>query len=874
MSPLGDVTDRRPSLRRHLVVLAVVTLAPLLAFSVWLVFRVHAQERASLERGLEETAEALTSALDREVEHTISTLQTLATSESLRRGDIERFRAQAAAVVHALGGLTHVILTDASGQPLMNLLVPAGGPLLPLAQPELMRTAMEIGRALVGDLGEGAVDGRLLIGVRVPLVPADRPAMVLVAGVKLESIGRVIAHHTFPPGWIASIYDRQGRIIASSDGGDAAPGPPVTPAIMNAGTGSATGVIRLTTDTQRVYAGFARSKLSGWVVTVGVPVALVEASLRRSLLLVTAVGALLTLLSLAAALVIGSRIASPLVALAAAAPAVIRGQGVALSGSSAREIGDLVAALKTAAADRESVQRDADEAHRLLRAIFDGTSDGVFVKDLAGRYVLINEAGARLIGKPVEEIVDRDDGALFGHDSAIRIVAQDREVIATGEPRVFENASMVTTAGDVRTYLSTKAPYRDVSGRVVGVVGITRDITGRKRAEEEREALLAAAEEANRSKDQFLAVLSHELRTPLNAVLGWVGMLRTMSLEPATVTRALDAIDRNGRALTQLVSDLLDVSRIVSGKLRLETRAINLVSVVEAALDAIRPTADAKGIRLQSALDPRAGPVLGDPDRLQQVVWNLVVNAIKFTPRSGQVQVSLSRIDSHAAIVVSDTGVGIDPQLMPHVFERFRQGDSSSTRTHGGLGLGLALVKHLTELHGGTAEADSPGEGKGATFTVRLPLMARADRSAPDRAHRAADGTPLEPGARLAGLRIVVVDDDPDCLEMLATLLRQQDATVRTSASAAEALALVEEWTPSLLVADIEMPGEDGYSLVRRVRTLPLERGGATPAVAVTAYGRVEDRIRSVAAGFDVHLTKPIEPAELIAVVANLARRR
>ncbi len=266
--------------------------------------------------------------------------------------------------------------------------------------------------------------------------------------------------------------------------------------------------------------------------------------------------------------------------------------------------------------------------------------------------------------------------------------------------------------------------------------------------------------------------------------------------------------------------------------------------------------------------------MLGDPDRLQQVVWNLVVNAIKFTPRSGQVQVSLSRIDSHAAIVVSDTGVGIDPQLMPHVFERFRQGDSSSTRTHGGLGLGLALVKHLTELHGGTAEADSPGEGKGATFTVRLPLMARADRSAPDRAHRAADGTPLEPGARLAGLRIVVVDDDPDCLEMLATLLRQQDATVRTSASAAEALALVEEWTPSLLVADIEMPGEDGYSLVRRVRTLPLERGGATPAVAVTAYGRVEDRIRSVAAGFDVHLTKPIEPAELIAVVANLARRR
>jgi len=544
---------------------------------------------------------------------------------------------------------------------------------------------------------------------------------------------------------------------------------------------------------------------------------------------------------------------------------------VALDGPSAREISDLLAALKTAADDREHAQRNADEAHHLLRAIFDGTTDGVFVKDLAGRYVMINEAGAHLIGKPVEDIVDHDDAALFDRDSAARIVAQDREVITTGEPRAFENVSLATAAGDVRSYLSTKTPYRDAAGRIVGVIGITRDISDRRRAQEERERLLAVAEEANRSKDEFLAVLSHELRTPLNAVIGWVGMLRTMSLEPETSARALDAIDRNGRALAQLVSDLLDVSRIVSGKLRLETRAIHLVPVIEAALDAVRPTADAKGIRIHSSFDPKASPVLGDPDRLQQVVLNLVANAIKFTPGSGQVRVTLRSVDAHAEIMVADSGVGIDAQFMPYIFERFRQADGSSTRAYGGLGLGLALVKHLTELHGGTVEADSLGEGKGATFTVRLPLMVSSVRAATeDDAAAEAAG----PEARLAGLRVVVVDDDPDSLDMLTTLLRQQKAEVRVARSAAEALAVVEHWLPHLVVADVEMPDEDGYSLVRRLRLLPPERGGTTPAVAVTAYGRVEDRIRSVSSGFDLHLPKPIEPIELIAVAANLARRR
>ena len=864
---------RLPPLRRHLVVLVLVTLAPVLAFAVWLVFRGNAQERAQLEHGLEETAEALSTAVDREIDRGISTLQTLATSESLHTGDLERFRTQAAAVVLAHGGLEYVLLADASGRQLMNVLVPAGEPLPPLARPELIRDVLENGHALVSERGDAGAEGHLLIGVRSPILRAGRSATVLVASVARRSIGSLIAQHTFPPGWTATIYDREGHVLATSDVDRAGLGRHATPAILDAVARKATGVAQIsTTDRQRFYAGFARPSLSGWVVTVGVPLDAVEASLRRSLLLVAAAGVLSIVLALGAALVIGRRIADPLVALAAAAPAVVRGERVALPGSSAREIADLFAALKTAADDRESAEQHAAEAHRLLRAVFDGTTDGVFVKDLGGRYVMINEAGARLIGQPVEDIVDHDDTTLFDADSAARIAAQDREVIITGEPRTYENFSVATAAGHVRSYLSTKAPYRDATGRIVGVIGITRDVTERQRAEEERERLLAVAEEANRSKDQFLAVLSHELRTPLNAVIGWVGMLRSMSLDPAMSARALDAIDRNGRALAQLVSDLLDVSRIVSGKLRLDTRAINLVPVIEAALDAVRPTADAKSIQIQSVLDPRASPVLGDPDRLQQVVWNLVANAIKFTPASGQVRVSLRGVAARAEIVVADTGVGIDAQLMPYIFERFRQGDSSSTRAHGGLGLGLALVKHLTELHGGTVEADSLGEGKGATFIVRLPLMVSRVRSAPERGELA--GTCVGPNARLAGLRVVVVDDDPDSLDMLSTLLRQQKAEVRMATSAAEALALVEDWLPHLVVADVEMPDEDGYSLVRRLRRLSPDRGGTTPTVAVTAYGRVEDRIRSVSAGFDLHLPKPVEPAELIAVVANLARRR
>jgi signal transduction histidine kinase/ActR/RegA family two-component response regulator len=385
----------------------------------------------------------------------------------------------------------------------------------------------------------------------------------------------------------------------------------------------------------------------------------------------------------------------------------------------------------------------------------------------------------------------------------------------------------------------------------------------------------AAAEAGNHAKDEFLALLSHELRTPLNAVYGWARMLRAGQLRAEASHRALDAIIRNANAQVQLIDDLLDVSRVIAGKMRLDVRPVDLKAVVENALDAVRPAAEGKSIRLQSVLDPRAGPITGDPGRLQQVVWNLLMNAVKFTAKGGRVQVHLQRINSHVEIVISDTGQGIDPELLPFIFDRFRQADSSSTRAHGGLGLGLALVKHLVELHGGSVAAQSAGDGKGATFIVKLPLTIAAFPEGPvRRVHPTAPVVESVPGGvRLDDLRVLVVDDDPDAVELATAILAGAGATVRTCGSAHEALAAVQEWRPDVLVSDIEMPDEDGYALIRKVRALDAERGGKTPAVALTAYGRTQDRMLSLTAGYSMHVPKPVDPGELTAIIASVAGR-
>jgi signal transduction histidine kinase/ActR/RegA family two-component response regulator len=408
---------------------------------------------------------------------------------------------------------------------------------------------------------------------------------------------------------------------------------------------------------------------------------------------------------------------------------------------------------------------------------------------------------------------------------------------------------------------------------------LERELAERGRLLAREQAARAETEAANRLKDEFLANVSHELRTPLTAVLGWTHVLRSGRLDPESTARALDTVERNARAQNQLIEDLLDMSRIITGKLRFDARTVDPVACVEAALDSVRPAAEAKGVRLERSSAAAVGAVSGDPDRLQQVVWNLLTNAIKFTPAGGSVRVTLGGDDARVEIAVSDTGAGIGPEFLPYVFDRFRQADGTTTRAQGGLGLGLAIVRHLVELHGGTVRAESEGEGHGATFTVSLPRLRHAEVGSRNEAADAAFAEGDESASHhpqsavLSGVRALVVDDEADACELLGVLLRERGAEVSVATTADEALAALERARPHLLISDIGMPGVDGYEFLRRVRRLPPESGGRTPAVALTAYAGSEDRLRALKAGYQMHLPKPVEPAELIAVVASLTNR-
>ncbi len=397
---------------------------------------------------------------------------------------------------------------------------------------------------------------------------------------------------------------------------------------------------------------------------------------------------------------------------------------------------------------------------------------------------------------------------------------------------------------------------------------LQRELEDRKESLAREHIARAEAESANRMKDEFLATVSHELRTPLNAILGWAHILRSGTPEEAIVTRGVQVIERNAQTQAQLVEDILDASRVITGSLRLTPGPVDLAAVINAATDSVRLGAEAKGIELSLVLDPAARQLSGDAGRLQQMVWNLLTNAIKFTPAGGRVEIRLTRVDGHAQIRVTDTGEGIAADFLPYIFDRFRQADSTITRRHGGLGLGLAIVRHLAELHEGTAHAESAGEGYGSTFTIRLPLGADAEAERP--ANLASPGAVVP----LRGVQLLLVDDDQDALDILSLLLGEAGASVRTATSAAEALALLRWIRPDVLVSDLAMPDEDGYSLIRSLRMVERQSGRRTPAVALTAYVRVQDRARAVDAGFDVFVEKPVDPEELVSVIGGLVDSR
>ena len=530
-----------------------------------------------------------------------------------------------------------------------------------------------------------------------------------------------------------------------------------------------------------------------------------------------------------------------------------------------------------------SRQRQGEIAQARLAAIVDSSDDAIVSKTLAGVITSWNGAAERMFGWSAEEAVGQHITLIIPveyHEEETHVLAR----LARGE-RINHFETIRQRKDGTRLPVSlTVSPVRDAAGVIVGASKVARDISERRLVEHARQTLLeheqkarSEAEAMNRSKDQFLATMSHELRTPLNAIYGWARMFAEGALDPAATRNAAQAILRNARIQVQLIEDLFDVSRVITGKMRLDVRAMNVLAALEAAVETVRPAAAGKGIRLDTALDPRAAPIMGDPDRIQQIAWNLLSNAVKFTPKGGRVQLHLRRVNSHIDIIVSDTGEGIAAEQLPHLFERFHQADTGPTRRHAGLGIGLSLVKHLVELHGGKVTAISPGLGQGTTFTVTLPISVMhpaPSREAPsaDRAAGTIDTDSLKP-VSLRDLRVLVVDDDGEGRELAALILTNAGAETRTAASADQAVQMLGEWWPDVLVSDLEMPGEDGYSLLRRVRHEMALHGRRLPALALTAYGRSEDRVRVLAAGFNLHLAKPADPTELVLAVASLGGR-
>jgi signal transduction histidine kinase/ActR/RegA family two-component response regulator len=717
------------------------------------------QQRAQAERAGVELARSVATAIDVELRSSVMVLEALATTPTLDGDDLAGFRERARRLVDLQRAWAAIILADPAGAPLVDTRFGPEERLPPMDEPESFDRVVRERTATVGDLAQ-SVHHAWLFAVRVPVLRHGELRYVLNALVKPEAIRAVITRQQVPGDWVISIVDAKGRRVARSRAHEDNLGGRLSEsvqAVLAGGGAEGIGAAR-TLEGEMIFAPYSRLAPFGWYAVLGIPTAMVESAAYRSLAAYGG-GMLLSIgLGSLAALWVARSINRPMAQLRAAAQAVGRRQASPPPATSIQEIGEVGAALATAAEELGRVEAQREELLRKER--------------------------------------------------------QARET----------------------------------------------------------------AETADRAKEEFMAVLSHELRTPLNAVFGWARMLQSGQLrDPATVARGLDVIVRNADVQVQLIDDLLDVSRIVSGKMRLDVRPVDLAAVVQEALDAVRPAADAKTIRIEAVRDPHAGPVTGDPARLQQVVWNLLMNAVKFTPREGRVQLHLKRANSHVEIVVSDTGRGISPELLPHVFERFRQADSSSTRHHGGLGLGLALVKSLVELHGGTVVAHSGGEEQGATFVVRLPVsIAEASGSgyAP-RLHPSARSAEPPPSlVRLDGVSVLVVDDDPDAVAIAEEILAGAGADVRSCHAAGEALDLLRQWRPDVLISDIEMPGEDGYSLIGKVRGLSAEEGGQTPAVALTAYGRTQDRTRSLAAGYSMHVPKPVDPGELTTIIASVAGKR
>jgi PAS domain S-box-containing protein len=878
-------------LRAILALLVLTTSVPLGLFAGILIVRSSHEQRVLIEQRNVETARAVSVAVDQQVESARAALQALAATDLLTEPQRITFNDAALRLVPTQPGWYAVLLVHPSGAVMADTAL-GDNDIPSFTTADWVQRVVSTKLPAVSNLFQDSTAGGHFFVVAVPVVRSGEVRSVLAAQIRSTSLSEILRRQSAPPDGVMTVLDSLPVVMARTRGEPEFVGKPPANDFARIAQRMSEGSWRSTTlEGTPAYAAMSRSPLTGWSVAIGIPVEEMEAPIRGSMLALALVGAFILAIGLACALGLSNFIVRAMSGASASARALARGERVIAQPSQIVEAEELSTGLLEAATILDARIRERDQAllsERVARSTSEkdearlsvtlrSIGDAVITTDPAGHVTLLNPVAQALtgwteaaaIGQPVEKVfhIVQEETRRPVENSVSKVFREGRIVGLANHTALLSRDGRVTPIED------SAAPIRATDGSLIGIVLVFRDASDRREAERRKQELLdreqearRAAESLSRSKDEFVATVSHELRTPLNAIFGWVRLLRSGNLNDAQRAHALEVVERNTRAQAQLIEDLLDMSRVVTGHLRLDMRRVELPGVIRVAVDAVKPASEAKEIEIALDLDEQVGPISGDPDRLQQIVWNLLTNSVKFTNKNGRIEVTLRSEGSDAVLCVKDTGIGMSGELIPHIFERFHQGASSASRTHGGLGIGLALVKHLVEMHGGTVEARSDGEGQGSVFTIRMPMLGtRAVIEKP--ALSAIDGFgAAHDESALAGVTVIVVDDDKDARDLISTTLAHAGANVLAAGSMVEALEVLHSATPQAIVSDIAMPNGTGYELIREVRRIRhLEM---IPAIALTAFGRVEDRERALAAGFNYHITKPVDPQHLVRAVA------
>ena len=901
-------SSRRVRLGTILVLIVLVTTVPLAGLAGRLILTSWRHQQALVNRQNEERARAIGVAVDQEVQNTIAQLTIISELEPMSGDDLRPFYNVAANLVAKRPGWQVIRLVGSANNVLLDTSAPLGSD-LSLVSDDWVEKVRSTKAAAISALHKDPATGAYFVSIGVPVWRNKQIRYVLGARVLASEFGKVLLQQQAPPGGVLALLDSDLTIMARTRAEETYLGGKPTPEFAQSVRSAAEGSIRTKMlEGTRSYSAWHTSPLTGWTIALGLAADTVDRQIYWSLGVLVAITVTILGGGLTLAVLVTRRVVRAQTGAVTAARALARGEPVSPSQSTVEEFNDLAIGLRDAAAILEQRLRERDEAEAervkavsqleealsneqaaraagerneaRLSVTLRSIGDAVIATDAEGRVTVLNPVAQSLTGWPESEAIGEPIERVFETvDERTRRPTPSPLKRALSSDTTFPtHAVLMARDGRDIPIGDSAAAIRSADGTLQGIVVIFRDVTDERDAERLRAAALEreqaarrAAESLSRAKDEFVATVSHELRTPLNAIFGWVAMLKMGSLDETGRTKALDVIERNTRVQAQLIEDLLDMARFIRGTVRLELQPVDLGAVVESAVDSVKPVADARRVVL-SVNAPRGFAIVsGDASRLQQVVWNLLSNSIKFSDAGDQVEVRLDVEEDDAVLRVRDTGSGIDPSFLPHVFDRFRQEISDVTREHAGLGLGLSLVRHLTELHGGRVTAQSEGKECGATFTVRLPIIgARAGLDIPLEAPD--DPASASTGAiALDGLKVLVVDDEPDARELNAAVLMQAGAQVSTVSSAREAMDLLEASPADLVVTDIAMPHATGYDLVTSLRADP--RWSSIPVIAVTAYARAEDKARALALGFHAHVGKPYSPRTLVAVAAELAKR-